>query len=425
MYAGAGAGPLLAAASGWDRVAGQLGSAAEECQAVVSQLTDGPWRGAASAAMAAAVRPYLDWLRATGARAAQTAVQARLAAAAYQQAFAAMVPPSVVAANRAALTSLVAANVVGQNTVAIAANQAEYERMWAQDAAAMHSYAARSAAAATLPQFAPPPPTTDSATGPATAAAQNAAAPAQSGLQALGAQVMNLANGPLFNNATLSGLNSLGDSLSPALVAAAGEMFVSEGNILFTVPLMNATGKLAVLGPAAWAAAPLSAGLTSAVPEGAPGVSAIMGQATPLGGLSVPPSWNAGEPGFKLTAAALPEPGAAGSGGLPEVGAVPSGHRPGGPVAGVVNAPGRGASAAAAGREAAAPQPAGEGDGDVARDRPAAVRAEGPPTHRDRPPVTGRLTASERNELAALREEMADLTRECDAMTHLIKAAQR
>ncbi|HEU0190820.1 MAG TPA: PPE domain-containing protein, partial [Mycobacterium sp.] len=38
MYAGAGAGPLLAAASGWDRVAGQLGSAAEECQAVVSQL---------------------------------------------------------------------------------------------------------------------------------------------------------------------------------------------------------------------------------------------------------------------------------------------------------------------------------------------------------------------------------------------------
>ena len=45
------------------------------------------------------------------------------------------VPPAVVAANRAQLATLVATNVFGQNTPAIAATEAQYAEMWAQDAA--------------------------------------------------------------------------------------------------------------------------------------------------------------------------------------------------------------------------------------------------------------------------------------------------
>lgn len=59
----------------------------------------------------------------------------------------------LVAANRSRLMSLVAANILGQNSAAIAATQAEYAEMWAQDAAVMYSYEGASAAASALPPF--------------------------------------------------------------------------------------------------------------------------------------------------------------------------------------------------------------------------------------------------------------------------------
>ncbi len=73
------------------------------------------------------------------------------------------VPPVVVAANRAQLAALVATNVLGQNTAAIAATEALYGEMWSQDAAAMYGYAGSSAAAATVTPFSSPPETTNAA----------------------------------------------------------------------------------------------------------------------------------------------------------------------------------------------------------------------------------------------------------------------
>ena len=73
------------------------------------------------------------------------------------------VPPAVVAANRAQLAALVATNVLGQNTPAIAATEALYGEMWAQDAAAMYGYAGSSAAASTVTPFSTPPETTNAA----------------------------------------------------------------------------------------------------------------------------------------------------------------------------------------------------------------------------------------------------------------------
>ncbi|KBV74627.1 PE family protein PPE60 [Mycobacterium tuberculosis TKK-01-0080] len=53
----------------------------------------------------------------------------------------------MIAENRAELMILIATNLLGQNTPAIAVNEAEYGEMWAQDAAAMFGYAATAATA--------------------------------------------------------------------------------------------------------------------------------------------------------------------------------------------------------------------------------------------------------------------------------------
>jgi PPE family len=56
----------------------------------------------------------------------------------------AALPPKTVVANRTQLVTLIATNFLGQNSPAIAATEAQYEEMWAQDVAAMFGYAASS-----------------------------------------------------------------------------------------------------------------------------------------------------------------------------------------------------------------------------------------------------------------------------------------
>ena len=104
------------------------------------------WLGPSSTAMAAAAVPYVVWMGATAEQAELAASQAQAAAGAFEAAFAMTVPPALVATNRAQLMMLVATNFFGQKSPAIAANEAQYAEMWAQDAAAMYSYAANSAA---------------------------------------------------------------------------------------------------------------------------------------------------------------------------------------------------------------------------------------------------------------------------------------
>ena len=121
---------MLAAASGWDGLAAELQSTAASYRAAISELTGGPWLGSSSASMAAAATPYLDWMTTTAGQAEQTAAQARAAASAYEAAFAMTVPPPVIAANRSLLMTLIATNVLGQNTAAIAATEVHYAEMW-------------------------------------------------------------------------------------------------------------------------------------------------------------------------------------------------------------------------------------------------------------------------------------------------------
>lgn len=160
MYAGPGAAPMRSAAAAWNLLAAELRSAAISFEWAVASLVSRGWWGPSASAMTAAAEPYISWMSVTAEQAEQTAAQAYSAADAYASAYAMTVPPPAIADNRVMLAALVKTNALGQNTPAIAATEARYAQMWAQDAVAMYSYAAASATATQLIPFAVAPETT-------------------------------------------------------------------------------------------------------------------------------------------------------------------------------------------------------------------------------------------------------------------------
>src|ERR1700721_2793567 len=197
MYAGPGSGPLLAAAAAWEAVATQLESAAGGYFSEMDGLTGLSWFGLSSMAMSAAAAPYVAWLQAAAVQAGITATQAYGAAAAYEAAYLMTVPPPVIAPNRTQLMVLVATNFFGQNGPAIAATEAHYMAMWAQDAVAMYGYAVDAAAASALQSYDEPPQTTN----PAGQGAQSGAV-AQSAANTVGAQTQSVVQQQLTSIAT-------------------------------------------------------------------------------------------------------------------------------------------------------------------------------------------------------------------------------
>ena len=238
MYAGPGAGSMLAAAGAWDGLAADLHSTAAAAGSVVSGLAGGSWRGAASTSMAASVAPYLTWMSVTATQLEQVANQARAAAAAYAAAFAMTVPPAVIATNRAQLMALIATNILGQNTPAIMATEAHYGAMWAQDAAAMYSYAANSAAASTLAPFTPP----KSTTNPAGMTVQSAAA-AQAAGTSTGSHAQTVASTSLSTvPQTLQGLSQPTQSAS-----GLSQLLTGNGTALASSSASGVSGPLSAL----------------------------------------------------------------------------------------------------------------------------------------------------------------------------------
>ncbi|MFZ0229962.1 MAG: PPE family protein, partial [Mycobacterium sp.] len=212
MYAGPGSGPMLAAAQAWGSLADELYTAASAYQSVVSELTSGSWSGPSSTSMTAAAGSYVEWLSASATQAEETASQARAAAAGYEAAFAMTVPPPEIAANRSVLAVLVATNFLGMNTAAIAANEAQYAEMWAQDAVAMYSYAASSASATALTPFTSPQQNTDpGGTASQTAAVGQATSTAAGNVQSIVSSV------PQALSAASTGTSAQSTSLSDLL----------------------------------------------------------------------------------------------------------------------------------------------------------------------------------------------------------------
>ena len=221
LYAGPGSGPMVAAASAWNGLAAELNAAAVAYEAQIVQLSSEEWLGPASASMAEAASPYVTWMSSTSALAEQAAGQATAAAAAYETAVAAIVPPPLIAENRALLAHALMTNVFGQNTNAIAQLEAQYSEMWAHDSAVMYQYAASAGnATAGVTPFASPP----QVANPAAAAAQAAATPAESVSDTLNnlvnqinAQLAALANpatDPLAQWFNLLGLPTLSSTTS-------------------------------------------------------------------------------------------------------------------------------------------------------------------------------------------------------------------
>ncbi|MGB3895891.1 MAG: PPE family protein [Mycolicibacter sinensis] len=303
MYCGAGSAPLVGAASAWGALAEELHSAAELYQSLVSQIVDASWWGPSAIAMLTAVGPYVAWMSATATQAEQASGYARSVVAAYEIAYAATVPPGQVAANRSLLSLLVATNLLGQNSSAIAATEAQYAEMWAQDTAVMYGYAGASRVASMVTPFETPPQTT-------VAGGQERQQEALA--QAVGSAAQHRATTDLVS-AIREVLEKL--SSSPSQPSTWDELkanlpqilksFTSSEQVvqrLASTPTNILNIMKGLVPPAPAAAPPVAPPIAPALPAaagarwsaGAP--SAGFGRAGTIGKLSVPPSWAGAAP---------------------------------------------------------------------------------------------------------------------------------
>ena len=314
IYAGPGSGSLLAAAAGWNAIAAEMRSAATNYDAVITSLVSEGWLGPSSAKMATAIAPYLGWLSTTAVQAEQAGAQANAAAAAYEAAFAATVPPPVVTANRTLQANLVASNIFGQNTGAIAATDAQYGEMWAQDASAMTSYTTASRAASEMTPFSAP--QSDTTTG-ATALQANAVLGATNNAVAAAAtqatSILDWLGLAPNSNTSTTGLAGVMNFLSNSNENLTGAFlnnnswsgilngFTTNGilNPNTFVDSMRTVNSLSAVGDTTSGLEDLAAGLgnagslASAVSVPGAAATAGLGQASLVGALSVPQAWGA------------------------------------------------------------------------------------------------------------------------------------
>jgi PPE-repeat protein len=338
----------MAASSSFSALSSELSSNAASYESIISQLGS-EWTGPSSTAMAASAQTYIGWLTTTSAQLQEAAAAATSSAAAYEAAHAATIPPPVVTANRVQLAALVATNILGQNTPAIMANEAMYAEFWAQDAAAMYGYSAAASAAS-------------SALTPLTDPTENTN-PAGQGQQAFAVSQAVGSNGTSATlNNTLGSLQSAVSSSANPLSAVSAQTLpagslLSAINGLLGVPIVGntiynvgvtlawntamMTATLPLLGhfiagtPFGFTigdATPLGAGLgfgsTLAGAQAPIGgaMAAGMGEASSVGGLSVPAAWSAATPATTVSEATLAGTGwtaaadeGAGMGGAPGI----------------------------------------------------------------------------------------------------------
>ena len=329
IYSGPGSSSLVAAASAWNALAAELASTAQGMDKVVTQLAGEQWLGPSSAAMAAAAQPYVAWTTTTAGQAEHAAAQAQSAAAAFETVFASVVPPPLIAANRAELAQAVQTNILGLNQNVIAQLEAQYGEFWANNASAMYGYAGSSAAATKITAFTDAPAIANPAAA-ASSTASTAATPAtsiQSYIQGLltnvQKRIQSLTNPFVGPTATSqSGLTEIwflltGQTILPSNLGAltngyapfASFFYNTEGLPYFSVGMGNfgtqiakSSGWLGGAAPAAAAAVPNGIGGLGSVGGTGGQVAAGLGSGAHVAGLTVPNSW----PGATLPSVAKP-----------------------------------------------------------------------------------------------------------------------
>jgi len=234
IYGGAGMGPLSAAAMALTNLAAELGATAAGWEMTMADLTAASgWQGTGAAAAAAAAQTYISWLMTTQAAVEQAATQATASAAAFDAAYMAVATPAAIATNRASYAAALAA--MPFSAMAVAALEAEYDAMWAQDVAAMAVYQAASAAAGVLPPTVSVTGTINPGADAAAVTTAPAASAASSGLSALSAGgLVNGVDGFLGTPAVFNTVNG-GVNTSAWFVMNAIPTAVSLGHTFGTV----------------------------------------------------------------------------------------------------------------------------------------------------------------------------------------------
>lgn len=337
IYTGPGSAPLLSAATAWTALATDLATSATSTHSVVANLAS-TWTGAGSAAATTAVAPYVAWLEQASATAAQNAALATQAASLFEAARAASVPPPVIAANRAMLLALISSNFFGQNTPAIAATEAQYEAMWAQDGAAMDTYAglAQATTSSLTEQQSPPgsAQATQASTTPGSADGTVVPGDGNVGTPVTGYNPSTI--GGLFDMLGMKGLvaavdpqlaaTQVSQAMSP--LTSASSMGMMGARLLMMLPqlarmgaMTGASGALAGQAAGAGGTGTLMTQIGDFVNDklqGAVGVlaghfssatnaiSAKLGQAASMGALKVPQAWSMAADGMVRAAPVLP-----------------------------------------------------------------------------------------------------------------------
>jgi PPE-repeat protein len=338
IHSGPGAGSLIEASGAWQRLAVELENSVAGYASTLSSLIES-WDGPSSMAMLQAVQPYLIWLRETAQQAQQLAAATQTAATAHSAVRAGVVQPSVVTANRKRLAQLLASNLFGTNTAAIAMTENEYLTMWANNSAAMARYQTASTQATnSLSQFNSPVSTTNPNGQAAQANAVSTAAGTSAGSvgSKVQAAVSNLQAAPAVNANAIPIFGSGGDPNGGWFGYAStwGNQFISSG---FPVNMLSYlaqnTSAQALQGVGSDIGAGLSEGegalsasltrLAGAISTAGPGSAAAgaMGAAVTVGKLSAPPAVVGLLPAtptpVTLTSAASPLPASSGISGMP------------------------------------------------------------------------------------------------------------
>lgn len=268
--------PFLVAANAWKNLSNELSYAASRFESEINGLITS-WRGPSSTIMAAAVAPFRAWIVTTASLAELVADHISVVAGAYEAAHAAHVPLPVIETNRLTRLALATTNIFGIHTPAIFALDALYAQYWSQDGEAMNLYATMAAAAARLTPFSPLAPIANPGAlarlyeliGSVSETVGSFAAPATKNRPSKLWTLLTKGTYPL----TAARISSIPVEYVLAFVEGSnmGQMM---GNLAMRSLTPTLKGPLELLPNAV-----------------RPAVSATLGNADTIGGLSVPPSW--------------------------------------------------------------------------------------------------------------------------------------
>lgn len=157
IYEGPGADSLSAAAEQLRLMYNSANMTAKSLTDRLGELQEN-WKGSSSDLMADAAGRYLDWLTKHSRQILETAYVIDFLAYVYEETRHKVVPPATIANNREEVHRLIASNVAGVNTPAIADLDAQYDQYRARNVAVMNAYVSWTRSALSdLPRWREPP----------------------------------------------------------------------------------------------------------------------------------------------------------------------------------------------------------------------------------------------------------------------------